>query len=175
MKRNAAFAFVLLTTSLFAGHEASIVQPGPSFERLKSLAGEWTGTATGSDGKPIQTVVTYELISNGKAVMERINKGTPHEMVSIYHPAGKDGKSLAMVHYCSIGNQPKMALKSESKETLSFEMKGSDGLYSKKESHIHAVDLKQTDANHLEQTWTSYDKGKKDGTMVFALTRKKPA
>src|SRR4051812_30909218 len=75
-----------------------------AFERLKKLAGTWE--AKTADGKTAR--VTYEVIANGTAVVERENADVEHNrsaMETVYH---LDGKDLVLEHFCMAGNQPKM-------------------------------------------------------------------
>ena len=78
-----------------------------AFEKLKSLAGEWTGQ-TGQEGKVQEVSAVYKTTSNGSVVMETLFPGSPHEMVTVYY---LDGEHLVLVHYCAAGNQPRMKLK----------------------------------------------------------------
>ena len=57
------FAFTLTASRVYAGDDAT-----GKFQKIKSLAGEWQGKR--GDGK--QVTVTYEVVSNGSTVMERI-------------------------------------------------------------------------------------------------------
>ena len=52
-----------------------------------------------------QAMVTYALVSDNSALMERLAEGGESKMVTIYHP---DGDHLMMTHYCSAHNQPRM-------------------------------------------------------------------
>src|SRR5260370_18233644 len=76
-----------------------------AFEKMKSLAGHWEGSAPG-DGK---LTADIEVTSDGNAVLERfqmIEAGKPMNMVTMYY---LDGDTLKMTHYCHAGNQPTMA------------------------------------------------------------------
>jgi hypothetical protein len=59
------------------------------------------------------TNVSYQLISGGAAIMERIMPPNEPSMVSIYH---LDGDKLMMTHYCSAGNQPRMQAEAQAKK-----------------------------------------------------------
>lgn len=163
--------FVLIfvrAVSAGPGHEK--VEMPKEFDTLKALLGTWEGTSA-MEGKPGQNVmVTYELTSAGTAIVEKLMAGTPDEMVTIYH---KEGKGLALTHYCALGNQPHMPLKKADGQSLVFEMTKPVGVSSMKESHMHAVTLTMSDPNSLKQEWTHFSDGKKKGTAIFTLTRKK--
>ena len=139
---------------------------------IKKLAGTWQGGAKMHDAtgdKMVPVTIVYEPTAGGSAVLERLFPGTPHEMISVY---AADGDGVAMTHYCSMGNHPKMTLKRADARTLTFELDGNEGLRSPSEAHMHAVTIAWTDADHLRETWTSYDKGQPKDQKVFELTRK---
>src|SRR5262245_8705906 len=145
MKQALAVLFVVCIASpAFASpgkeHDHSAMKPktNESFEQMKKLIGTWEGTSK-MGGKEEKVTATYELTSGGNAILEKLMAGTPHEMVSIYHP---EGKTVAMTHYCMVGNQPKMVMKTSTPTSVAFEMKGASGIGSKKEMHMHAVDIK---------------------------------
>jgi len=140
------------------------------FVQLKSLAGTWTGKSKMHGDKGQNIKVVYSLTAGGSAILERLFPGTPGEMVSVYHV--EDGK-VCMTHYCALGNAPKMTLKGSTKDSLSFEMKGKDGIASEKEPHMHALTIAWKDKNHIATNWTSYQDGKASPCSTFNLTRKK--
>ena len=157
--------------TVFAGekHEHTPAAMPRQFETLKQLLGTWEGKSQMGD-KGEQTVqVIYELTSGGTAIVEKLMPGTPQEMVSVYH---KEGDSLAMTHYCSMGNQPHMTLQDADAGHLVFEMKQPQGIASAEESHMHALTLTLKDKNTLQQDWVNYDKGKPAQTATFLLHRK---
>ncbi len=101
---------------------------------------------------------------------EHLFPGTPHEMLSVYTV---EGDGLAMTHYCTLGNHPKMTLKKAAAHSLAFEATGGAGLRSPSEMHMHAMTVAWTDGDHIHETWTSFDQGKPKDEKVFELTRKK--
>src|SRR5574341_2226177 len=96
-------AFWLATTAAAQAQPmpAHTMPPSPGFDQLKPLVGEWTGQT--SSGKASR--VSYQIVSGGTALMERLQTGEEPEMVSVYSP---DGDKLAMTHFCSVGNQPQL-------------------------------------------------------------------
>ncbi len=142
-------------------------QVNPTFESLKKLSGNWEGKI--KMGEQVQDAkASYEVTSGGTAVVEKIFVGSPHEMVSIYYP---EGRTVKMTHYCMEGNRPVMTLKDSSDKKLSFEMKGHEGISSKKENHMHALDLTMNSDNQITQDWVSFDKGKKSEAVSFVWNR----
>jgi hypothetical protein len=169
MKRLLLLVPFVVSSLALADHQGHHAQMPKEFDRLKALVGAWEGTAQMEDQTEQKVTVTYELTSGGTAVLERLAPGTPHEMVSVYHKAGK---RLAMTHYCSLGNQPHMALKKAGAQSLTFDLASLTGLTSIKESHIHSLTLTMADGNSLKQEWTNWEGGRKKATAVFNFTRK---
>jgi len=162
-------ATVLLLLVLITSSASSFPASGEAsaaFERLKQLAGEWEGKTP--DGTFVQ--VSYELVSSGTVLMERLGSSDEPSMISVYHI---DGDSLIMTHYCSEGNQPRMraALPGEANR-IKFNF--FDGTNLGKSSHGHMQSLVVTfeDKDHMRQEWTSRHGGK-EATAVFNFARKK--
>jgi len=72
----------------------------PALERFAGLAGEWVGKGMHGD-MGHETRVVYKVSSAGSVVVETIDPGTDHEMITVIHP---DGDSLLLTHYCMLGN-----------------------------------------------------------------------
>ena len=158
------FAFSIQTL----GHEMPTPKLSKNFESLKSLLGTWEGT-TKMEGKDEPATVTYELTSGGTAIAEKLMPGTPHEMLTVY---ANQGEKVEVTHFCAIGNQPQMKLKSAKNGVYDFEMEGTKGISDKNEMHMHAVKLTVT-GDKLKQEWSNYNKGKKAEVAVFEFTKKK--
>src|SRR5262249_42594043 len=138
-------------------------------DTLKKLVGQWEGK-TMMGGKEVPITIRYELTSGGSAILERLFPGTPHEMISVYTA---DGGSLAMTHYCAMGNHPKMTVKKSDPKSLQFELAGSEGLHSAAEPHMHSLTLAWKDPDHIQEAWVSVESPTKKTDKVFELTRKK--
>lgn len=148
------------TTAGAAGIEAKA-----AFERLKTLAGSWSGTAAGEPAN-----VVYRLASGGSVVMETIMPGTPHEMISMYHLEGDD---LVMVHYCAMGNQPKLRLDraSSTADVLRFEYVSGTNLNPERDGHVHDGVLTFRADGSLGADWGFWQAGKAAGVNNFELKR----
>ncbi len=165
---------VLVVLALGLGGRVTAVEPTPAkspavaaFERLKTLAGEWSGHVQKPDG-PAATVV-YRLASNGSVVMETLFPGTDHEMISMYH---LDGTDLVMTHYCAMANQPRMRLAATSSaDELRFEFVGGANLDPRKSVHVHDGRIVFKGKDRVEAEWTVYGDGKPAGANTFFLTR----
>ena len=174
---NKQIGMGVLFMSLFGvmaahAHEEPQMKPGtPEFQQIKKLVGKWKGTSSpmGSSAKPEPVTTEFRLTSAGSAVEETLMKGTPHEMVDMYTD---EAGNLAMTHYCAMGNQPHMVMKSLGPRQINLEMVPTLGIDANS-SHMHALTLEFPDANHLTERWISYSNGKPAETVVFTLVRVK--
>lgn len=162
MKRLFLIGTVLLAlvAAVYSGPKNSAGQ----FEQLKSLAGEWHGT----DPKGQDIAVSYEVVSNGSAVMERI-RGDEPDMVTIYH---LDGDKLMMTHYCSAMNQPRMRVTKVDAGAFTFEAFDITNLAKEEAGHMIKLVLTMKDADHISHAWTFSEAGK-EMTVPFELQRVK--
>ena len=150
------------------GHEnkAAGSSTNAGFEKLKSLAGTWDTTAP--EGGP--ATVTYQVVSNGTAVVETISHSDEPQMITMYTV---DGDHLMMTHYCGIGNQPRMRASVSSGDVKELKFNFVDGANMKKtDMHMHALDMKFIDATHVDAVWSLWDKGKLQNDHTFNLTKK---
>ena len=179
MWKKAVLPFlVLLSAATLAGRAADEKKEGhkegakhPGLERFKLLAGEWTGKMTeeGRDVGPAR--VTYKVTSGGSAVVETLDPGGAHEMVTMIHA---DGKDLALTHYCAIGNQPRMKAECKTDSNkFDFQFTSASNMKSDKDMHMHSVVYTLVDKDTLKAEWTNYVDGKKAGTAVFEFKRAK--
>jgi hypothetical protein len=159
-----ALASVLAFTPCFAHEEMSAPKVSASFDPLKALVGEWHEAGKGDQG----TVVIYELVAGGSALVERMDPGTPHSMVTVYYP---DGDKIMLTHFCADGNQPRMRGVSNAK-SIKFTMIDVTNLPSPKSRHMDGLTLTFTDKDHLVQEW-SLKEGDTATTHRFDLERKK--
>jgi hypothetical protein len=161
-------AAMLLAVAALAGETpAGKVDPKAAFEKLKGLAGEWSGTA----GEGFPAPVIYKVSANGNVVMETLFPGTPHEMITMYHLAGDN---LVATHYCSAGNQPHFKLDAEKSTPteLVFAFDGGTNFDPAKDGHIHEGKIGFAGDGKLENLWTFYAGGKQAESKDFHLTRK---
>jgi hypothetical protein len=167
MKRKPISILVLVTLLAAIPAVAGDFSAQAAFERLKGLAGTWTGKAPAEGGGSDATHV-FQVSANGTVVMETMFPGTDHEMINMYH---LDGESLMLTHYCAGGNQPRMRLASGSTANeMVFEFDGGTNLDPEKDSYIHDARL-VFDGDMLESNWVSWSAGKENHKMVFRLHR----
>jgi hypothetical protein len=177
MKARAVLAFLAVVATFalaprVVGDDAHNKAPEHSgLDRFKDLAGEWVGKMT-EDGKEWHDATAkYAVTAAGHTVVETLGAGSPHETVTVIH---KDGKDLALTHYCAIGNQPHMKAKDEADaHKVEFKFTGGSNMKSEKDAHMHDVTYTFVDKDTLKAVWTFYQDGKQAGTATFELKRKK--
>jgi hypothetical protein len=156
-----------LGTSLGPLRAQTANKPAGGFDRMRSLVGEWQGTD--ESGKPVTSA--FRVVSNGTALEETFQSENDNQMVTMYTP---DGSRVALTHYCSKGNQPKMETPAETATTdeFAFGFTGAANLASPEDAHLHRLVLQIVDAEHFTETWTIHEKGR-DTKKTFHFTRKK--
>jgi len=166
-KATIVLATAAMALGIFAARAQSQAKGPNGFDRFKTLAGEWTATA--SDGKPFTT--TLRLVSNNTALEETFQNSQDNQMVTLYTA---DGNRVALTHYCSSGNQPHMETPAVSPDTneFAFAFVSATNLASSEDMHMHQMTLKIEDGDHFSETWTMRMNGK-DRTETFHFTRKK--
>ena len=155
---------VVLLGVLLTYHAEAQESISQSFESIKALEGTWEGENYA--GTPV--TLTYEVISGGSAVLERLEpKGEP-SMITMYHM--NDGK-LMMTHYCSAGNQPRMVAKKTGDKKVEFSFVDGTNLSADAIGHMRGLSIYLKSKDELEQVWTFRQDGK-DMPGTFKLTRK---
>jgi len=137
-----------------------------AFAKLSALAGRWEATS------PKGTVsTTYELVSSGTVVLERMTVPGMDAMVTTYH---LDGNHLLMEHFCHAGNQPHLqarAFNPESSE-LDFDFVSATNLASPGAKHMHQLALRFNSADEFRADWTWSENGKIGGPNVSLVYRR---
>ncbi len=154
-----SFAIILVVLALGVG--VSFAKPLPEFEKMKSLVGEWRGTSI--DKKP--AMISYTLVSDNSALMERLTVDGESEMVTMYYP---DGDHLMMTHYCSAHNQPRMRSQTVSGEikSISFDFVDATNLSSPDAGHMEKLLVTFADRDHFTQEWTWTQKGREKAEVI---------
>jgi hypothetical protein len=170
----AAVLLVLAAPGAWADDAMAKIDARTAFEKLKSLAGDWSGeTEAGEGGKQADPpAVIYRSASNGTVVAETLSPGTESEMMTLYFLQGND---LVATHYCATGNQPhfKLDLAKSTPTELVFAFDGGTNFDPAKDGHVHDGKIGFTADGKLDNTWTYYAGGEKKGQNDFHLTRKK--
>ncbi len=146
--------------------ESCVFDDRKAFGLLKSLAGEWEGTANEA-----RIAVTYRVTAGGSVLMETLFAGTDHEMVSMYH---LDGDDLVLTHYCAMGNQPRMRFDTSvsTPRQLKFAFDGGTNVVPDKDTHVHSGQINRISDDRLESEWTVFTGGKAAGSHAFVITRR---
>jgi hypothetical protein len=171
MKKLSLIATFLVIASgwTIAGEQGKPQARSAEFEKMKGLVGTWKGKMDMGGGEQ-EFTVEYHLVSGGSVIEEKQFAGTPKEMVTMYHD--QKGK-LALTHYCMLGNQPGMVLKSADAKTLKFDFDAMCGVNAKKDTHMHSLAITFVDADTITQEWAMFQAGKEEGKHPFTLKRVK--
>jgi len=149
-----------------AALKLSAVPQTPEWKLLTSLVGNWEGVVV-MDGKSVSATVEVRMTGDGSAIMHVMDKGGPHEMVTMIHP---DGKRLLATHYCAAHNQPRMALvPSAAANQVAFSFVDGTNI-GPGEEHMRSVVFTFVDVDHHEEAWTS---SSGPAAAVFKYARKK--
>jgi len=141
---------------------------GASFDKLKSLVGQWEGTMD-EGGKQMPATTSFRLVSDGSALMNMLGEGTKYEMVTMFH---MDNSDLLATHYCGAHNQPRFRLVPSSEpNVVTFAFKDATNLPSPSTPHMVGLKITFVDANHHYQDWTFLEKGQ-ESTSRFEFHRK---
>ena len=151
------------TVALSEEHKSSVApvlsEAQKSFATLKSLAGEWEGTATVPDAPQMSGAkmhVSLRVTSRGNALVHEMQEaGTPLDAAKYDHPITMvylDGDQLTLIHYWVAGNRPRMTGKiSPDGKAVEFELKDISG---STEMHMHHTLFTIIDDNHHSEDWT---------------------
>ncbi len=163
MKRNRVFAVVGIFCVMSvcyawagtaASADASQSNSGAAFDKLKTLAGQWEASTQKGN-----VTSSWELVSNGTALLEKIKVPGESEMVTVYY---LEGNRLVLTHYCTAGNQPHMraAAFEPGSNVIRFDFLSATNLASAADGHMHSAQVKFLGADAFEADWTFYKDGK---------------
>ena len=154
---------------------AALAQTSPqkSFDQLKSLAGSWEGKDL--KGRPLR--VSFRDTARGSTLMSEIQKkGSDGVMISMISMIHLDGPNrLLLTHYCSTGNQLRMAATiSPDGKTMTFDLFDATSLATPDDGHFVRIVFTIVDANHHTEAWTGIDHGE-EAKDFFDLHRSEVA
>jgi hypothetical protein len=148
-------------------------QPDSSkaLEQIKALTGNWSGTYEWTGGRKASGSMsaTYYVTGNGSAVVENlINEGVP-SMTSVYH---LDGNNLRMTHFCGAKNQPRLKANriDLARGAIDFDFVDATNLRSADAPHVHGLEIRLIDANHLTLTFL-FQSGSVESREKISLQR----
>ncbi len=160
-----ALSLLLLTTTALAQKATQ-----KSFDQLKTLTGSWEGKS--ADGESVQ--VSFRDTAGGSALMSEILGHGPMNMISMLTMDGPN--RIVLTHYCSSGNQPRMAATaSPDGKTFTFNYFDATNLASPDVGHMQRVVFTLVDANHHTEDWTFVAGPGKEMKEFFDLHRNETA
>ena len=158
---SAAFAFGALA--------ADVPEDKAIYDRLLSLAGDWTGHMEDPLAGP-EVSLRYETVSGGKAVIEHQAPSGSLPAVTVYFLAG--GK-LRATQYSPAGNQPAYKRGSDTTdELLELAFDGGTGFDADHDGHVHKGEIRFVSPDRIEQRWFHYVGPKEQGVTHWFLERK---
>lgn len=182
------FFRIMLSVVLMSLSTGALPQTDPqksdaqkSFDRLKTLAGNWTGPATVTppqhemgDGTVMQ--ISLRVTSRGNALVHEMKEaGKPEDPSRYDHPVTMlylDSDRLLLTHYCDAGNRPRMAAR-VSPDGKKVEFDFLDVAGSTQYGHMQHAVFTIIDANHHAEDWTYMMPGDKPVHAHFDLQRAK--
>jgi hypothetical protein len=143
----------------------TLVDSETGFNYLKQLEGKWIVQG----GKEGIFRWEFDLTSRDGIIIERLKKGTPTEMLTVYN---LDEGILFANHFCQLQNQPKLkAVTSDVEGDLHFLCDGQVGsTKTHDELHMHGVHFQKKDFSLI--IWMDmYKNGSKDFVTKYELYR----
>jgi hypothetical protein len=118
-----------------------------AFEKIRALAGTWAFTTAADRG-----TVSYEVVSNGTAVLERVVNQEHGEtgMVSVIF---REGDRLVLQHYCASGNQPRLVSAGLEGDAIRFTFERGSNL-APGTGHIHGAVFEFPKSGSFTSRWT---------------------
>ena len=138
----------------FSAFSAEQTDSSKALGQIKALIGNWSGTFqwTGGRNDSGSMNATYYITGTGSAVVENLmNERTP-VMTSVYH---LDGSDLRMTHFCGAQNQPRLKARRIDLDhgAIDFEFVDATNLRSPDVPHVHGLEIRLIDADHLTLTF----------------------
>jgi hypothetical protein len=171
------FVLMLLSAVAFGQSDAQ-----KSFDKIKSLAGEWEGAITADPPDPQMVPdgtrghISMRITSRGNALVHEMQAaGTPLDPTKYDHPVTMfylNNDQLNLVHYCDAGNRPHMvarALGDGKKVEFDFVDLSGGNQY----GHMYHAVFTFVDATHHLEDWTFLMPGDKPMHAHFELQRVK--
>jgi hypothetical protein len=142
--------FVLACAASMSALAAEETESSKALAQIKALTGNWSGTFqwTGGRNDSGSMNATYYVTGNGSAVVENLINGSTPVMTGVYH---LDGRDLRMTHFCGAQNQPRLKARRIDLDhgAIDFEFVDATNLRSPGAPHVHGLEIRLIDANHL--------------------------
>ncbi|PYP99214.1 MAG: hypothetical protein DMF82_25600 [Acidobacteria bacterium] len=168
----ATVAVGLLNLGYLGTGQASDTSAGAAaLARLRGLAGEWQGSVEWSGARKGTGSMNaiYSLTGNGSAVVESLVTAGESAMTSVYH---LDGADLRMTHFCGAQNQPRLKARTIDlgRGVIDFAFVDATNLRSPVAGHVHGVEMRLVDDDHITLTFLFEAGGQKSRERI-ALKR----
>ena len=138
-----------------------------SFDKLKTLAGSWEGSAHLGDAPEDGTLmhVSFRVTSMGNTLMHEMRGDGPDDPITMFTI---DGDRLLATHYCDAGNQPRMVgTVSPDGKTITFNFIDAANLKPSQHGHMQSATFNFIDADHHTEKWEfAMDNGKTMGGLI---------
>lgn len=144
-----------------------------SFDKMKSLEGNWDGKVTVLEHPDMNNAsihVSLRVTSMGNALVHEMHgEGRPDHPVTMVY---LDGGQLLLTHYCDAGNRPRMAGKlSADGKTVEFSFLDVAGATTY--GHMHHAVFTAVDSDHHTEDWMFLEPGDKMAHAHMELSRAK--
>jgi hypothetical protein len=150
----------ILTSVLTLGLALSFSLPAAAqsdaqktFDKLKTLAGSWEGTANMGE-KATDTAamhVSFRVTSMGNTLMHEMKSDGPEDPITMITV---DGDRLLLTHYCDAGNQPRMVgTVSPDGKTITFNFIDGTNIQPAQGGHMQRAVFNFIDADHHTEKW----------------------
>ena len=154
MIMNSKVLWIVFGCAAVSAISAEQPESSKALTQMKALTGNWSGTFqwTGGRNDSGSMNATYYVTGNGSAVVENLlNESTP-VMTSVYHV---DGRDLRMTHFCGAQNQPRLKARRIDLDhgAIDFEFVDATNLRSLDAPHVHGLEIRLIDTNHLRLTF----------------------
>lgn len=146
---------VSLPFTAASSHGDTQTLPAQAFDLLLSFEGDWIDV-DGSLGMQDDVAVSYRVTANRSTVIESIFVGQPYEMVTVFH---RDQDYIALTHYCSLGNQPRMQSVALEPKQLEFSLSGGSGFDPAQDRYMHSRIMGAVSADELYGEWQEHING----------------
>jgi hypothetical protein len=162
-----------MTTFAFAQTEKKKTEAQVSFNKMKSLEGEWTGRVTVAEHPENNNDaihISLRVTSMGNALVHEMHgEGRPdHPVTMVYVENGQ----LTLTHYCDAGNRPRMTGKlAADGKTVEFGFMDVTGPMTY--GHMHNAKFTAVDADHHTEDWVFMEPGDKMAHAHMELVRAK--
>ena len=151
--------------------ETATTPAAAALEKIRGLAGDWSGTYewSGAQTGGGTLTVRYVLAARGSAVTETLVQEGEPTMMTVYH---LDGADLRMTHYCAAENQPRLKARTIDLDrgVMDFGFVDATNLRSPGAGHVHGVEMRLIDADHITLTFLFEGGGQKSRERI-ALKR----